>query len=429
MMEVYVLNSDLTTIGIIDNYKSLIWSNRYQDIGDAELYISADAEILNLLKIGFYLLRTDDSMIVRIKKIELQTDAEDGNYLVVEAYDAKDILDQRIIYETHICKGNVEDFARELVTDCLISPTNARRSVRKSDRTLLLQLGEKSNLEETAKEQVTYKNLGEKIREYCKTYGWGYRVSLTNNQLSFSLYCGSDRTSTVVFSDNFENLSATNYTEDLTNLGNVSLVGGEGEGSERVRVEAGEADGIERYEIFTDADDISKNISYSDLKKTFPLSSATIVQEGTKYFYIFDVVDVPIFTTFQEALLRDEYPDGTLIENSEGRFWRVTNIAIAELPSASPEDNDTVTLQDIIYEQYLMQRGYEKLAEYGAVTSFEGSIIPDVTFIYKQDYFLGDIVTVENNFGISVQARIVEVVEVWDDSGYSVEPKFEYLWG
>ena len=48
-----------------------------------------------------------------------------------------------------------------------------------------------------------------------------------------------------------------------------------------------------------------------------------------------------------------------------------------------------------------------------------------MTFVYKTDYNLGDVVTVENEYGISVGARIVEVVEVDDDNGYSVQPKFE----
>ena len=81
----------------------------------------------------------------------------------------------------------------------------------------------------------------------------------------------------------------------------------------------------------------------------------------------------------------------------------------------------------MVYSVYLLTRGYEKLAEYGAVTSFEGTVEPNTTFVYKQDYFLGDIVTVENEFGISVGARITEIVEVQDDNGYSVEPKFEYI--
>ena len=56
-------------------------------------------------------------------------------------------------------------------------------------------------------------------------------------------------------------------------------------------------------------------------------------------------------------------------------------------------------------------------------------VIPNVNFIYKTDYNLGDIVTIRNEYGFSVPARIVEVVEAFDENGYSIEPKFEYLIG
>ena len=76
---------------------------------------------------------------------------------------------------------------------------------------------------------------------------------------------------------------------------------------------------------------------------------------------------------------------------------------------------------------YLLERGYEHLAEFGYVTSFEGTIEPNTTFRYKIDYDLGDLVTVQNDFGISEVVRIAEVIEVWDDNGYAVEPKFEKI--
>ena len=39
---------------------------------------------------------------------------------------------------------------------------------------------------------------------------------------------------------------------------------------------------------------------------------------------------------------------------------------------------------------------------------------------------MGDIVTVENEYGIISTPRIVEIIETFDTNGYSVEPKFEY---
>jgi len=108
-------------------------------------------------------------------------------------------------------------------------------------------------------------------------------------------------------------------------------------------------------------------------------------------------------------------------------YYRIADVIIADLPGSSPDDAENVEIRDVIYMPYLLERGYEKMAEFGYVTSFEGTIEPNTTFAYKIDYDLGDIVTVENEYGISASVRISEIVEVWDDSGYSVEPKFETI--
>jgi hypothetical protein len=108
-------------------------------------------------------------------------------------------------------------------------------------------------------------------------------------------------------------------------------------------------------------------------------------------------------------------------------YYQVSNITIADVPSSSPSGSDNVTLRDVIYDVYLLNRGYEKLADYGEKISFNGTIEPNVTFMYKEDYNLGDIVTVENQYGVSASVRIVEVIEVDDDNGYSVQPKFQII--
>lgn len=81
----------------------------------------------------------------------------------------------------------------------------------------------------------------------------------------------------------------------------------------------------------------------------------------------------------------------------------------------------------IITEYYdmLTARAREKLAEREVAQSFDADIEPRVSFKYKADYDLGDIVTVQNEYGISVVARIVEVVESWSDEGYKCIPRFD----
>ena len=78
------------------------------------------------------------------------------------------------------------------------------------------------------------------------------------------------------------------------------------------------------------------------------------------------------------------------------------------------------------YYNMLIAEGKEKLAEQAMTKSFEGEVDSD-SYKYKTDYDLGDIVTVKNQYGITANARITEVIETWDNEGYTVEPKFEYF--
>lgn len=419
MIDVYVLDKELNTVGLIDSYRSLIWANRYRENGDCELYLEASARNIELLRMGYYLMRADDDMICRINKIELTTGTEDGNYLTVTGIDAKAFLDQRIIWTTSACNGNVEQFIRQLVKDAIISPTDARRAVN------LITLGALAGLTDTAAEQVSYKNLGEKIREYCSAYGWGYRFRLNeDNKFAFELYAGADRSENVMFSDQYENLSSSQYTDSCEEMNNVALIGGQGEGSARLKGTLGTASGEDRYEQFIDADDLSPQIKYEELTATY--AGGSVISSGSGAIYRLSRLDVQIIDEEHLSWLQANYSGETMVIDGV-RYYRLTNIAIADLPDTSPTAETDVTLREIVYHSYLLNRGVEQLAGFGEKESFEGTIIPDVTFIYKQDYFLGDIVNVENEFGISADARIIEIIESVDENGYNIEPTFEYL--
>lgn len=427
MIEVYVFNKSLQMVGMVDAYKSLIWVPRYQETGDCEIYLEASAENIALFQMGFYLARLDDDMVCKIDLIQIDTDAEEGNYLLVKGTDAKGILDQRIIWETSTCNGPVEDFARRLVTDALISPADPDRQIS------LIELGEAAGFTEAVSEQVSYRNLGEKIREYCKTYGWGYRLTLTaNSKLAFSLYKGSDRSNEVIFSDDYENLSSSTYVDSCQDMTNTALIGGEGQGADRIKAELGDATGIDRFEIFVDADSISTQVKYSELVAAFPGGSITQKQgESGRWFYTLSSLDLPIVDAEHQEWLQERY-SGTVVTIDGELFFRMSSpvyIAfIAEQGTApTPEDNDTVTLEELIYHSYLLNKGAEQTAGSGERESFTGSVITDVTFLYKQDYFLGDIVYVENEYGIGADARIIEVIEAVDENGHTVEPTFEYI--
>ena len=140
-------------------------------------------------------------------------------------------------------------------------------------------------------------------------------------------------------------------------------------------------------------------------------------------------IDIAIVDAEQLARLKINYTNGEEITIAGNLYYLTYDPIIADLETSAPTEDERVILRPIIYEIYLLNRGYEKMSEYGSIITFEGSVEPDVTFTYKQDYFLGDVVTVVNEYGIEVDARIVEVIENEDSNGYKLEPKFEYLGG
>ena len=82
-------------------------------------------------------------------------------------------------------------------------------------------------------------------------------------------------------------------------------------------------------------------------------------------------------------------------------------------------------ISDSDYNKKLEQRGREKLDECAVLTSFESEIEPRMTYQYKVDYRLGDIVTLVNEYGVTVFPRITEIIESFSDEGYKVIPVFE----
>lgn len=430
MIDIFVLDGNLKLTGVVDSYQSLIWCSRYASPGDCELYLDANEENISLLSMGKYLVRADDPLVCKIKKLEIDTDPENGNYLIVTGYDVSSLIDQRIFWGKATVNGNLETFLRRVINSSCASGANSERKFKKDNGEQLLFLGNEAGFTFTESEQISYKNVGEKIREYCDKYKIGYRAYLDSEKLYFEFYTGQDLTGLVIFSDEFENLASSKYVHDRTNLGNVALIAGSGEDYERLTETYGNATGLERFEIFADARDIAQKVTWEELTNIYPTTEqggqGSIAFSGGSYVYKMATIDIQIVDEAQLQWLQDNYT-GTVVTDADGNeFFRTENVIIASLPSETPENSDSCTLYEIVYDVYLLNRAVEKISEYGETKTFDGEIIPDVTYNYRTDYNLGDIVTVKNAFGITASARIVEIVEVLDQNGYRVEPKYEW---
>lgn len=72
-----------------------------------------------------------------------------------------------------------------------------------------------------------------------------------------------------------------------------------------------------------------------------------------------------------------------------------------------------------------IEKAKEVLADYKMIKMFEGETEPSRQFVYGEDYFLGDVVQLENKYGQKGKCRVTEIVCSRDDSGPSLVPTFE----
>lgn len=343
----YFLDESLNILAASDTYKSAIFTGRYFEPGDFELYVPATEKALQLARAAAFVTRADDTGACGIvEKIGIQQNKIDGDFLTLAGRDAAALLDRRIVWKQTTYSGKAEKIIRNLIETAFISPEIAARAVSN------FTLGEEIGLNDAIRIQYTGDTIGSAVQGICRTTGTGYRVrlDLKNKRFIFELFQGKNRSFSqsenpfVVFSSDFGNLLSSTYEEDASGTKNVAQVAGEGQGNARVKVSAGYAEGIARNEAFINAQ---------------------------------------------------------LKSNNSGEL-----------------DAET-------YKSLLRQDGAEQLAELAPVKSIDGEIAPGYNFIYRQDYDLGDVVQIENEYGYRMTPRIVEVIENWSPEGCTCIPTFE----
>lgn len=91
--------------------------------------------------------------------------------------------------------------------------------------------------------------------------------------------------------------------------------------------------------------------------------------------------------------------------------------------SGVTSNGEIITLET--YMQMLKEYGETQMQEYKIKEGMTGDVKNDATYKLNEDYFLGDKVSVENEFKIGANTRAIEVIESWDETGSKVTPTFE----
>lgn len=366
-------------LGVVDVFKSLIWHTCYYSTGDFEIYCMETDNNVELLKIGNWLKIPNGNEVALIEGRETTYSAQDGRMLVVTGRMATCILDRRIIYKRPIksggeqsnivyptiINGNVQNAIHSLLVDCFINPEDTQRRYAEftdeiasySPAVLVDDEGKR------AERQITYKNLLEYVEGLLEEFSLGARVIFKNGMLCYSQYVG--QRIPFIFSVEFDNLVSSNYLESDTDYRNVGLVAGEEE-----REEKENADG-------------------------------TTTERKWRQTTL-------IYGSQHKGLDRREvYIDGSSISKTY-----------------EDEEGEEQKYDDATYQSMLRSFGKNELAEMKRVQNLTGEINITTTGLrYRNDFNLGDVVTIQDKV-LNVydkDTRIIEVTEVQDDSGYTID--------
>lgn len=349
-MDIYVLDGLNGKSDIISIFQSAIWNIQYFGQNDFQLVVNASTQNVNVLKPGTYLVRDMDmsedtyTNVMVIQNYKLDFDTEKGWLLTLTGKGLKnDLLKRRIVWSQTNLTGLAEVGIRQVITDNVISPTDASRAI---DNFVLDEL---QGFTDTIDIQLLGENIAQWLEKICTTYGYGWDVYIKNGQYVFKLYKGTDRTydqsavTPVVFSPEYDNLLSSSYAYDMADYKNAALIGGEGEGTDQRTATIGTATGLSRYEAYINGGSVSSN-------------------------------------------------------------------------------GDIITVEQ--YTKMLEEYGQTQLSQTAFTEKFSGEIDSAGMYVLNRDYFLGDLVQIENEKGIKAAPRITEIIYAEDENGSSVVPTF-----
>lgn len=277
-MELKIFNKELDFLTIIEDFTSFRWVRRYHRIGEFELHTPYTEEYARFLVHGNIIYKGDNEGGY-IEKIEYTLDEQGKEQIKVLGRNLTGYLNRRINYDRTIFNGLTEVLMRELVVNNCIFPNEIERVIP------FLKVASRKNFTDRIEYQNSYGNIAELLEAISNTSNYGYIINFNiyTKELIFNVYEGLDRSveqsknPVCVFSRDLENIINQTYYNSIDNYKNFALIGGSGEDESRRKTTVGTAKGIDRYEIFVDARDISD-------KET--VNEEEVIMSDTKYIPI-----------------------------------------------------------------------------------------------------------------------------------------------
>lgn len=435
-MYLAVLDESMILQHICEDYKSIIWTERFHGFGDFKLTVPGTLENLQIYQLDYYLYTKGTNKLMIIEQIELNTEYSKQSMLTVSGRSLESILDRRVMHPYPIWEGTIlckEERTRGKVKDVIkhysnllfkqrdsLDPPHERHvkgfgwysvdelpgGIRRGRPVSSMDIGDIRVSTEGVVRDMSIRNPNwGRYMDYTKDpysmEGSWYKLVQELTDLTMSgwaieydgedpyywygyTYNGVNRTFNqgerppVVFSPKYDNLSKATYFK--------SKVG------TRTKIFSGAV----KFEIPTQLALDGEYLGASASNNAMQNNSVTVGTPGLG--------------------LREGYFKSPSVEHTNGMMQDTTG-AKGVLP------NDPKSIHRQIHEQCNTE-----LWRHMPLEMFSGEAAQQSMYTYNEDFFLGDFVQIQNEFGQQDIARITEYIRSSSDSeGDIFYPTFESL--
>lgn len=365
-MDVYLLDTSLNRLAVIDDAYSMVWTERLWNYGEFEMYTDVNSRLLQIIQNDRFIQIDQSEKTMIIEAITIQSNPELGDRLIIRGRSLESILDRRIVLQQTLIDGttgSLQDGFETIIDENMISSSQYRRNIsnfvfQASTDPIITPL--------TLQAQYYGDNIYDIIQVQCEKFGIGFQIlANASNQFVFSLFAGVDRSYDqttnpyVIFSPQYDNLISSDYYNSILGMKTYGLVRGDDSGSVPIP---------HNVEIFKDED--------------------------------------------QDAYVGIDRREARIDASDLSKWYAGTS---TELPVAD-------------YLEQLKERGRLYLRENSDFTAFAAEAATESTsFVFGEDYFLGDTIQLEDAYGHTGTAMVIEVTRSESPDGIRTNPIFKSL--
>lgn len=428
--------------GIISDALSVVWTQRYQDYGEAEIVLPLGYDIA----LDDVLAIPDRDMVVIVTGT---TETEEA--LTIRAKDILSVLDRRIVYPTVHNNGNISTFVDKLLRNdsIILDSGNNIRTLQP------FRVGDLTAITGTADIQRSYGQLGETLLNLSRTYGFNLKAILDDGLI----YITAENTHASRVWGVGRYLSGYKIDKDAESYKNTAYVGGQiVQGAREVSIYPQEnsstsARNLKRYETFVDKRDLpytdmsreAIESTYGDVSATGGLSLYTVTEGNSSPYTVKDFIAygtvmlsgvTPI--SFSIDSLKDALGDiSTLLAHADTSVdSRPYTGVVSGDNYAVDMDGYTVNIpiQDVLdagiysmdvsqYDLFLFREGESNISQSQPINLIEVAVEGLTPYT---DYDVGDTVTIISGTGVNYNGIVKEIIESWDETGYQVTPTIDF---